>query len=179
VSGKKSAAWLFWLLLAVGIVGGAVAIALLMGGKPKLEAAFGLSVNKGFAPVRVNFTNLTSGEFLGAFWNFGDGTTSTNGDPEHTFEQPGAYVVTLLVASEKEQSFATNVVTVIQPVKADFAASPDPGPAQREHRRPLERGRSGVAVGFREWEYIHQPDPAGPGLRDGGQLHDPTDRDRA
>lgn len=120
--------WLFWVLLsALGVVGVVVLAVALK--KPALEAAFGSSVNKGFAPLAVQFTNRTAGEFMGVLWSFGDGATSTDRDPQHTFSQSGSYIVALLVTDEKHQSFATNTVTVMEHAHADFEASPDAGPA--------------------------------------------------
>ncbi len=44
----------------------------------------------------VNFTNLStgSGDF---FWDFGDGNTSTDFNPVHSYDQPGTYEITLTV----------------------------------------------------------------------------------
>ncbi len=48
------------------------------------------------APFTVNFTNTTAGvTVLG--WNFGDGTSSTQPNPSHTYTQFGSYNVTLKV----------------------------------------------------------------------------------
>jgi Zn-dependent metalloprotease/uncharacterized membrane protein len=49
------------------------------------------------APALVNFTNqsFNAGTFL---WNFGDGTTSTQLNPSHTYQNPGLYSVTLIAS---------------------------------------------------------------------------------
>ncbi len=48
----------------------------------------------GCAPYTVNFRNTGRGaSFL---WNFGDGTTSTERNPSHTYTQGGVYTVTLI-----------------------------------------------------------------------------------
>ncbi len=51
----------------------------------------------GCVPLEVDFTNLGSfaNEF---FWDFGDGTTSTEETPSHTYTEAGSYVVMLLAS---------------------------------------------------------------------------------
>ena len=46
----------------------------------------------------VNFTNLTTGgggTIIGYLWDFGDGTTSTDENPSHSYLSPGGYTVSL------------------------------------------------------------------------------------
>lgn len=42
----------------------------------------------------VVFTNLSK-NFVNSFWNFGDGSTSTELNPKHAYKSPGIYTVTL------------------------------------------------------------------------------------
>jgi PKD repeat protein len=57
---------------------------------------FTADVTAGPAPLTVQFTDLTPGTVTGWLWDFGDGTsTSTDGNPVHTYESPGTYGVTL------------------------------------------------------------------------------------
>jgi gliding motility-associated-like protein len=49
-------------------------------------------------PLRVSFTNR-SVNMQTWFWDFGDGTTSTDRDPIHDFERPGTYQVNLKIVS--------------------------------------------------------------------------------
>jgi len=44
------------------------------------------------------FYNVSTGAFTQSHWDFGDGTTSTQMDPVHTFSGPGVYVVTLTIS---------------------------------------------------------------------------------
>jgi len=44
----------------------------------------------------VTFTNLTEGT-IQSVWDFGDGNTSTDNSPTHTYAEPGTYEVTLTV----------------------------------------------------------------------------------
>ncbi len=51
-------------------------------------------------PLKVLFRDLSIGNSIKAWeWDFGDGTTSEVQDPEHTYELPGLYRVTLTVSS--------------------------------------------------------------------------------
>lgn len=45
-------------------------------------------------PYTANFVNTSRGDSF--FWDFGDGTTSTLRDPQHTYTQPGHYTVQLI-----------------------------------------------------------------------------------
>lgn len=47
------------------------------------------------APLNVHFTNASTNAVLYQ-WNFGDGGTSNQQNPSHTFSNPGAYTVTLI-----------------------------------------------------------------------------------
>ena len=51
----------------------------------------------GKSPHVVQFNNLTGVDFMDIWWDFGDGTTSKEMNPIHTYEQPGIYTVTLRV----------------------------------------------------------------------------------
>ncbi len=73
-------------------------------------AEFGASPSEGVAPLIVQFTDES---ILGTlpittwFWDFGDGNTSTEQNPEHTYEDPGNYTVSLTVTT----SITTNTFT--------------------------------------------------------------------
>ena len=60
-------------------------------------------------------------------WNFGDGNTSTEQDPEHIYEEPGFYTVSLTVSNGilTESIVREDVVEVLEsvPPSADFSAS--------------------------------------------------------
>ena len=47
------------------------------------------------APLTVSFTNSSAGT-VSALWNFGDGSTSTQLNPTHTYTAAGSYTVTLI-----------------------------------------------------------------------------------
>ncbi len=55
----------------------------------------------------TNLTNITT-----ATWDFGDGTTSTDINPEHTYTLPGTYKVSLLVTSSVGTSTENQNITI-------------------------------------------------------------------
>jgi PKD repeat protein len=50
----------------------------------------------GLSPLRVNFSALDNGEIAEWFWDFGDGSSSNDMNPTHTYTEPGSYTVTLM-----------------------------------------------------------------------------------
>lgn len=71
------------------------------------------------APCEMNFRSLSL-EAKGHSWDFGDGTTSTSRYPQHTFEEPGTYTVTLTAVNErdKERSVSKEIIIEEAPKKA-------------------------------------------------------------
>jgi PKD repeat protein len=84
----------------------------------------------GLVPLTVYFTNLTTGA-TSFTWDFGDGDTSTDEDPSHTFTNAGSYTITLTAASPGGTNALTwtnyVVVTNLPLPTVDFAASPTNG----------------------------------------------------
>jgi PKD repeat protein len=80
------------------------------------------------APETVQFTNLSVSGSTGAatyLWDLGDGTTSANTNPTHTYSDPGNYTVTLVATNSNGcvSSLVKSqyVKTVLKPV-ANFTA---------------------------------------------------------
>jgi len=66
-------------------------------------ANFAADVTSWYAPMEVNFTDLSASghtAIIEWFWDFGDGNTSTLQNPTHTFENLGHYTVSLTVTDE-------------------------------------------------------------------------------
>ena len=64
----------------------------------KSIAAFNVSSAEGLSEVTVQLSNNSKGYSLSWFWNFGDGYTSTiQNPPDHTYENPGQYTITLTI----------------------------------------------------------------------------------
>ena len=82
----------------------------------KPVAAFTLdpSIDQLFsAPISFNFIN-NSVDAINYEWDFGDGATSTQNNPSHTFDLPGSYVVTLIAYNGIcADTLSTNVIKIL------------------------------------------------------------------
>lgn len=74
----------------------------------KPSASFSFSVNA----RSVNFIDTSSGNPTSWSWEFGDGASSNQKNPSHTYGAAGAYSVTLTVTNSQGSSSVTRVVTV-------------------------------------------------------------------
>jgi len=61
------------------------------------QARFKASVKNGIAPLQVTFQNFTRGPIAKFLWDFGDGATSAEESPTHTYSEEGIYTVKLNV----------------------------------------------------------------------------------
>jgi len=98
-----------------------------------LIAAFDMSPESGQAPLTVQFTDRSSGGPESGSWDFGDGTTSIEPSPSHTYTKTGSYTVTQTVKKGTQKDTETKTVTVTgpvaEPLKAAFDMNPSTGPA--------------------------------------------------
>lgn len=69
-----------------------------VGGEP-ITANFIAFPSSGNAPLTVSFTDQSIGSLTSWLWNFGDGGTSTDQNPTHTYNTPGTYTVSLRVSN--------------------------------------------------------------------------------
>jgi len=60
-------------------------------------AQFSLNSIDGLAPLNVNFRDSSIGTITSWLWDFGDGQTSTEQNPTHTYNDLGTYTVSLTV----------------------------------------------------------------------------------
>ncbi len=66
-----------------------------------IEADFSCSPVIGTPPLTVQFTDESTGPIVGWEWDFGDGETSVEVDPEHTYVPEGSYTVSLTVTGDR------------------------------------------------------------------------------
>ena len=80
------------------------------------EAAFSYSPKSPLVGKKVFFTNESTGtEPLSYEWDFGDGDTSTETNPQHVYVKPGTYEVRLTATNPWGSDTATARITVSQP----------------------------------------------------------------
>jgi beta propeller repeat protein len=70
-------------------------------------ADFRTDVTDGLSPLTVQFTDLSTGSPHSWLWEFGDGTTSTDRNPVHTYTTDGSYPVALTVGNPDGRDYRT------------------------------------------------------------------------
>jgi len=103
---------------------------IVVGGKP--SASFTAEPTAGCAPLEVDFTDTSTGSPTSYAWDFGDGATSTEPNPSHTYVAPGNYSATLIVTNDCGQDVDTQLISVGGPPEASFTATPTSGCAPIE-----------------------------------------------
>ncbi len=91
---KGYAAWWLWARLS-GWAG------------PLVTADFEADTVAGAAPLVARFTDLSTGSPTSWEWSFGDGQTSEQRHPGHTYTSPGTYSVSLTAANAYDDSVET------------------------------------------------------------------------
>ncbi len=97
-------------------------------------AGFTASPTSGIAPHVTTFTDRSTGVPTVWLWNFGDGTSSVEQNPAHSYRDAGTYSVTLTVTNSKGTATTTqtDLVTVaVNPplLNAKFTGTPTSGVA--------------------------------------------------
>jgi PKD repeat protein len=77
-----------------GAVGAVLARRVIERDAPPIADFVGLP-QEGTEPLTVQFTNLSTGTWESLHWDFGDGSSSTNENPSHTYQNDGTYTVSL------------------------------------------------------------------------------------
>jgi PKD repeat protein len=96
------------------------------------DAEFIAETRLGDPPLTVRFRDFSSGRPLAWLWDFGDGTTSTEKDPVHTYTKEGYYTTSLHVANafgsdsltRPDHIMVGNPVSPASPDKPEIAAPP-------------------------------------------------------
>jgi len=77
-------------------------------------------VTAGPAPLTVRFTDESTGDPKSWSWKFGDGGTSAERNPTHTYTSPGTYTVTLTVSTATDSATLSRPDYITVTVKGDF-----------------------------------------------------------
>lgn len=92
-------------------------------------AEFTASDTLGCAPATLVFSDLTTPTPVSWFWTFGDGTTSTQQNPVHTYDFNGEYTVSLVVEDQngcRDSVIKPDFIRLDNP-RADFQLTYDEG----------------------------------------------------
>ena len=79
--------------------------------------------NSGPAPLNVHFTSTIAGGSVTEWkWDFGDGSTSAEKDPNHVYRTPGIYTVSLTATGPEgtDEEIKVNYIEVNQPNGIDL-----------------------------------------------------------
>jgi PKD repeat protein len=80
--------------------------------------------SSGPAPLRVAFTDASTGNPTAWLWDFGDGSNTTVQNPTHLFSAPGSYDVSLTVTRDGDADTSKQVVNAGSVPNADFTGTP-------------------------------------------------------
>ena len=108
-------------------------------------AAFGVDIQKACVGTEIGFRMARPMKDVRVLWNFGDGQFSSESGPQHVFNAPGTYDITLSVTRISDGLIRTrtieNLVTIHPNPEADFTwdvpstATLDPTVALRDRSR--------------------------------------------
>ena len=118
------------------VVADVVALSAVSNPEKILQAEFNANVLSGTAPLTVQFTDLsglysisdTSMKITGWQWSFGDGSTSSQQHPSHTYSTAGTYTVTLGItdstgATDTETKTGLITVGTTPSLRAQFTSA--------------------------------------------------------
>jgi len=97
------------------------------------ETNFSSNATSGNAPLSVQFKDESTNSPTGWEWNFGDGKTSTEQNPSHTYETVGTYTVNLTAMNYggSNSTTKTDYITVTSDTSAPVASfTPDASSGQ-------------------------------------------------
>lgn len=63
--------------------------------------------------LTATFTNESTGGDLSYFWDFGDGSTSTDADPVHVYDEAGTYTACMIAYSDCDADTTCTTITIV------------------------------------------------------------------
>ncbi len=79
----------------------------------------------GPAPLTVRFIDTSTGEIAAKHWFFGDGVTSIEQSPVHTYESPGIYTVNLTISTETDSNTLSRPGYITVTLRGDVTGDGD------------------------------------------------------
>jgi PKD repeat protein len=89
-----------------------------------LVSKFAMDPSTGKAPLAVTFTDRSTGSPTAWQWDFGDGSTSVEQNPVHSFGGAGSYDVKLTITRASETATSKQILNVGGVPNTDFEAVP-------------------------------------------------------
>lgn len=89
------------------------------------DADFTANITSGPLPLSVQFTDLSTESPTSWFWDFGDGTNSTEENPVHVYQAEGTYTVSLTVTNAGGSDTKTEINYIT--VSASLCPCSEPG----------------------------------------------------
>ena len=80
---------------------------------PAPTADFSATLTRGAAPLRVQFSDESTGEITSWLWDFGDGATAIEQNPTHSYMYAGRYTVILTVTGPGGANTASTTITIV------------------------------------------------------------------
>ena len=90
-----------------------------------ISANFQASSTSGPPPLRVDFTDQSTGGITSWSWNFGDDSSSTEQNPRHTYNSPGRYTVSLTVTGPEGSDTKSEIDLIWVFLDSDNDGLPD------------------------------------------------------
>ncbi len=116
----------------------------------------------GVAPLEVQFkgSNSTDDNGISSYsWNFKDGTTASNANPSHTFNEAGEYKVSLTVEDENGLTHSKTITITVEepaenePPKAVATATPSSGIAPLEVQFKGSNSTDDKGIDSYHWDF--------------------------
>jgi len=116
-----------------------------------LSLSIDADVTRGTFPLTVSFMGLAEdaiGNITGFYWDFGDGTTSNEQNPSHTFETPNTYTTSLTVSNSRKENISESI-TIIAEHRPSFKIS---GKIVNNYDEKIEVDYA-VVEEYNNWDY--------------------------
>jgi beta propeller repeat protein len=98
---------------------------------PPLDADYSANMTLGMAPLTIGFTDMSQGQIDRWLWDFGDGNSSSEASPVHTYYSEGTYTVILTVVNpyQRDAEKKENYISIGSTPVPQFSQNRTDGPA--------------------------------------------------
>jgi PKD repeat protein len=146
------------LILVLLIITSSTASAATLNSK-SLVAAFSASPVSGEAPLKVKFTDKSTGSPTSWKWSFGDGKYSTAKNPVHTYSKERKYTVTLTVKNARGSNTVKNPEYISVQDKTQIKITYPSKGATVNIQETVKGTAKNIPKGYKIWILVY-PHPA-------------------